>query len=197
VWERARTIGHALVVGFAIAFYGALRQSGSVTQAGAVILPAVVAVVAMVIWETFVTIKERVGFRQRGQVIWQRRARHHLVPLALVPACVLLVSAVGWDHGSGFYQFLRVVTCIAAVAGIAMLWTWDFGWRLALGVIAILYNPLVPVQLGERSYWQVINTLTVGAFGVVMAAAFIEILKPVDESAETADERQPEESSLS
>ena len=69
-----------------------------------------------------------------------------------------------------FYTLLRWVCCAAfaysAITAIQMkrvVWTWIFG------VLAVLFNPLVPVYL-QRATWQIIDWT---AIGVIVVAAIV------------------------
>lgn len=94
-------------------------------------------------------------------------SRPHLIP-ALV-AAAMLVCALG-DHPYGYYQLLRlVVTASAAfVAWIAL--QDDALWAVWLFVlIALLFQPFVPVHLGKPT-WRWVDPIAAGAFLTAIAA---------------------------
>ena len=69
---------------------------------------------------------------------------------------MLLFSALD-SHPYGFYTFLRIVTCIAALHVLYLAiednkekWAWGFGF------IALLFNPIIPFHLG-KDIWQFLD----------------------------------------
>ena len=70
----------------------------------------------------------------------------------LVTGLALLLALA--DMPSGYYRFLRVLVTTCAV--FLAFWTWSRGRNLlalALGVAAILFNPIIPIYLYRRSTW--------------------------------------------
>ncbi len=68
----------------------------------------------------------------------------------------------------GYYLLLRLVLC-----GIALYLLFGAGLRLidwqrwTLGAVAVLYNPLLPIRLGDKGLWTIVNVATLVLFGVV------------------------------
>jgi hypothetical protein len=65
----------------------------------------------------------------------------------------------------GFYMLLRVIICLTAVVGFIRAreeqlktWLWIYG------VLAVLYNPVLPVHLMLRPIWIVANLVTIVLF---------------------------------
>jgi hypothetical protein len=76
-----------------------------------------------------------------------------------VLAAGLLFGALG-RHQYDYYVLLRVATCAAgAYSGYLAAEQGKRPWAWTLGVIAVLFNPLVPVHL-SRSAWQPIDLVT-------------------------------------
>ena len=84
-------------------------------------------------------------------------------------ACTVLVVIGFLDLPYGYYTFLRLCLCGAAVGIIyfahgelheVLLW--------GLGVLAVLYNPIIPVHFGEKSIWIVLNLLTISYFWALL-----------------------------
>jgi hypothetical protein len=82
--------------------------------------------------------------------------------LPAIFACILLLlTFLNWPYG--FYTFLRIV-----VTGISIYYVYclfnikknDF-WFWSLVIIAILFNPLVPIYIGDKSIWGVIDVIVV------------------------------------
>ena len=91
--------------------------------------------------------------------------RSHLIP-AVITALMLFGSLGAWPYG--YYQLLRFVVC-GSGAYIAIIssdsekkWlTWLFG------IIAFLFNPLIPIHL-TREIWQVIDVICALIFFVIL-----------------------------
>ena len=82
--------------------------------------------------------------------------------------CTILVMIGFLDAPYGYYQFLRLCLCGAAVITIYL--TLDDLHALlhwTLGAIAVLYNPIIPVYLGDKSIWIVLNVLTLVTFWAI------------------------------
>jgi hypothetical protein len=80
---------------------------------------------------------------------------------SLVATCAVLLGFT--DLPYGYYMLLRLFLC-----GVSLFFM--FGAHLALadwqrwilGGLAVLYNPIFPVRIGERAIWQIVNVATVG-----------------------------------
>ena len=86
--------------------------------------------------------------------------------------CTILVAIGVLELPYGYYMFLRLCLCGAAIAVIYLafdnlheVFLWLFG------AIAVLYNPIIPIYFGDKSVWIVLNVITIlifwSAFGVV------------------------------
>ena len=61
-----------------------------------------------------------------------------------------------------YYSLLRCVVCICALffvfkatkANVSKMLVWLFGG------ISLLYNPILPIQLNEKSIWMIVNLIT-------------------------------------
>ena len=79
----------------------------------------------------------------------------------LLLAVAIVTTVTGTRIPYGFFVFTRIVTC-AALAGL--LWEKLPIWaKFALLLLAILYNPVVPIHLGKREVWAWINAGTIPA----------------------------------
>ena len=92
-------------------------------------------------------------------------------------AALLLAVAIAVTLGRakipyGFFVFLRIVTC-GALVGLLFeklpIWA-----KFPLLLLAILYNPLVPIHLGSREVWAWINAGTIPALLAPWAAIWIK-----------------------
>ena len=69
----------------------------------------------------------------------------------------------------GFYMLLRAMLCLAAAVGFAAARRrGDLPWTWAYGALAVLYNPVLPVHLGAKGLWILVN---VGTLIVLWAGA--------------------------
>ena len=84
--------------------------------------------------------------------------------LWLVPAamCVLALAPLPY----GYYTLLRLVVCgtsgLIVYLRVRKNGRVD-GWAVAFGVVALLFNPLIPVFL-NREIWMVIDLVVAGTF---------------------------------
>ncbi|MDR9764409.1 hypothetical protein RJJ37_33210 [Rhizobium redzepovicii] len=86
--------------------------------------------------------------------------------LILVPVALLFVALLPLPYG--YYPFLRLVIASSA---IYLAWR-DYkkkdafnGWSLILSMVALLFNPLIPVYL-DRGSWFVIDIAVAGIFAM-------------------------------
>lgn len=77
--------------------------------------------------------------------------------LALAAAAAALLALFGWPYG--YYQLLRFGVCAVAVYGAVLAHrSENAGWTWALGALAVLFNPVVPVFF-DRGVWAVLDVL--------------------------------------
>ena len=63
------------------------------------------------------------------------------------------------DLPDGYYMLLRVITCATCVYSAVKFKTeWT---RWIFGVFAVLYNPVLPVHLGDKGLWSITNLATI------------------------------------
>jgi hypothetical protein len=76
--------------------------------------------------------------------------------LFLLCAGLLLIGMA--DLPIGYYTLLRIVVTIGAIAALVQEFKGDFNfWVIAFGVVAIIFNPLIPVYLHSKNGWQPID----------------------------------------
>lgn len=83
---------------------------------------------------------------------------HKNILLSIAAVMLLLALLDGWEYG--FFTFLRFVvfaTC-GYVAYLALTAEQNPFWVWALGGIAVLFNPFIPIYL-TREVWVVIDFL--------------------------------------
>jgi hypothetical protein len=85
-------------------------------------------------------------------------------PRAILPhivATILLCLAIPWDGPSGFFSILRWVVCAAfALLAIEAYRLKDERWAWIWGVLAGIYNPVVPVN-ASRDLWAAMDLVAI------------------------------------
>jgi hypothetical protein len=83
--------------------------------------------------------------------------------IALVPAVMLVLAVFQMPYG--FYTLLRLVVTIAAavIAWHAVSKSEKPIWAVLMGLIALLFNPIVPVYL-TREIWFFIDLVVAATF---------------------------------
>ena len=62
----------------------------------------------------------------------------------------------------GFYMLLRIIICLTAVVGFLRAQeAKQTNWLWIYGVLAVLYNPVLPVHLMLKPLWILINLVTI------------------------------------
>ena len=86
------------------------------------------------------------------------KEKSQMKTLYLISAGLLFLAIINLPYG--YYTFLRIVVTFTAVYGIIKEYNGelDFG-IIALGLIAVLFNPIIPIHLGEQNIWRVLNLI--------------------------------------
>jgi hypothetical protein len=65
----------------------------------------------------------------------------------------------------GYYNFLRIMVTIGAVLIIIQELKDGTGmWVVIFGIVAVLFNPLIPVYLGKKENWLLIDLISAVLF---------------------------------
>jgi hypothetical protein len=73
---------------------------------------------------------------------------------ALMILCGILLLAGIADMPIGYYTLLRIVVTIGSVTVVvAEMEKGITLWVLAFGLLAILFNPIIPVYLNDKQVW--------------------------------------------
>ena len=73
---------------------------------------------------------------------------------------VAMLAGLG-DMPYGYYTLLRILVCLTGAVGfVAARGQRDERWSWAFGVIAVVYNPLLPLKLGSKPMWIALNAAT-------------------------------------
>lgn len=71
---------------------------------------------------------------------------------------LVAIFAESRDLFDGYYMLLRVITCATCVYSAVKFKTEWAKW--IFGVLAVLYNPVLPVHLSDKDLWSIINFAT-------------------------------------
>ncbi len=79
---------------------------------------------------------------------------------ALLLICAGLLFLGIADLPIGYYTFLRILVTIGSVAVVVTEYENGFNfWVITFGLIAILFNPLIPIYLNDKSAWMPIDII--------------------------------------
>jgi hypothetical protein len=103
----------------------------------------------------------------RGSILVKTEANmnRHILPVCLASAALLLLAPLDWPYG--YYQFLRITIAITAIWLACQVHESSQGYALVLTLVAILYNPILPIYL-DKDVWLPIN-LGTGIFYILFA----------------------------
>lgn len=80
---------------------------------------------------------------------------------ALLLICAGLLLFALFNLPIGYYTFLRIVVTIGAIAVVIKEFDNGLGfWVIAFGLIAILFNPIIPVYLHDKEVWMPIDIIS-------------------------------------
>ena len=83
----------------------------------------------------------------------------------VLPLCAGLLLLGMADLPGGYYLLVRVVVTVGAVWLVVKEPVKDVNlWRVVFGVIAILFNPIIPIYLHDKGVWQVIDLVAAVLF---------------------------------
>ena len=84
--------------------------------------------------------------------------------LASIVCGILLLAGIA-NLPIGYYTFLRIAVTLCA---ISIMVTKDKGmnifWQVLFGITAIIFNPVIPVYLYQKSLWIPIDAAAAAAF---------------------------------
>lgn len=83
--------------------------------------------------------------------------------LLLLTSAALFLGA--FSLPIGYYTLLRILVTISAVLIVINEYKGEVGpFQILFGLLAIVFNPLLPVYLHNKSVWTVIDIVTAGIF---------------------------------
>ena len=80
-------------------------------------------------------------------------------------ACCIILGIALLPITGGFYTLVRIAITIGAV--IAAFQNSIFGintWSIMFGIVAILFNPIIPVYLHDKGAWMMIDIIAMILF---------------------------------
>lgn len=83
----------------------------------------------------------------------------------LLSLCAILLLLCIGDLPIGYYTLVRIVVTIGAVCILLNEPGKDLNfWRVAFGLIAIIFNPVIPVYLHDKAIWLPIDIIAAALF---------------------------------
>lgn len=80
---------------------------------------------------------------------------------SLLLVCAVLLFLGLADLPMGYYKLLRIIVTIGSVAVIVT--EYENGssfWIVTFALIAILFNPVIPIYFGDKSVWMIIDIIS-------------------------------------
>lgn len=108
---------------------------------------------------------------------------------ALIPsiiAVIALLAGVALISGDGFTVIRYVVSIFALIVAVFAWQAGQWWWIIGLAPIAVLWNPVVPIDLGNADVW--LGLQYVAALVFIAAGVFIKV-KEEDKSAAKSSRR--------
>ncbi|MBW6534572.1 MAG: hypothetical protein K0B11_06160 [Mariniphaga sp.] len=85
--------------------------------------------------------------------------------LLLICSGFLLFGLI--DLPIGYYTFLRIIVTIGAITVVVTEFENGINfWVISFGILAILFNPLIPVHLNDKEIWMPIDLIAAALFGI-------------------------------
>ena len=79
---------------------------------------------------------------------------------ALLIICMGLLFIAIFKLPIGYYSFLRIVVTIGSVAVVVTEFNKELNiWVISFGILAILFNPIIPIYFNNRSVWAPIDLI--------------------------------------
>ena len=90
-----------------------------------------------------------------------------MIWLFLVPIALLIIGLA--DLSTGYYTLVRIVVCF--VSALSCYWSYKNDDKVGIatvtfGVLAILFNPFIPVYLHNKRVWLFIDMVAAILLGI-------------------------------
>lgn len=81
-----------------------------------------------------------------------------MIWLFLIPIALLLIGLA--DLPTGYYTLVRIVVCL--ISALSCYWSYKSDDKVGIatvvfGILALLFNPIIPVYLQDKGIWAVID----------------------------------------
>lgn len=88
-----------------------------------------------------------------------------MIFLFILPAAMSLIALASLPYG--YYTLLRIVVFVSGgiIAYMAAQRPATLPWAFAFGLVALLFNPIIPVHL-SREIWQPIDVAVAALYGI-------------------------------
>ena len=85
----------------------------------------------------------------------------------IVPIALLLIGLA--DLPTGYYTLVRIVVCLVSIFASYLSYKSDEKVGIAtvsFDLLAILFNPIIPIYLQDKGIWTVIDLIAAVLFGI-------------------------------
>jgi hypothetical protein len=98
--------------------------------------------------------------------------KYNTKPIAIVCALILFTAVFYWPVK--YYTFLRIVIFLGAILVVIPHNIKQLHWTVIFCIIAVIFNPILPIYLHTKSHWIPIDI----ASGILfLLEAFVKIKK--------------------
>ena len=88
-------------------------------------------------------------------------------PLYILIAILLFIGIASLPVG--YYTFLRIAVFIVSIIGLYKEYQGEIDfWIIGLGLFGILFNPIIPIYIHDKSAWAIIDGIA-GVFFIIKA----------------------------
>ena len=90
-----------------------------------------------------------------------------MIWIFLVPIALLLIGLA--DLPTGYYTLVRIAVCL--VSALSCYWSYKSDEKIGIatvtfGLLALLFNPFIPIYLHDKEIWTVIDIAAAILLGV-------------------------------
>ena len=90
-----------------------------------------------------------------------------MIWIFLIPIALLLIGLA--DLPTGYYTLVRIVVCLVSALSCYLSYKSDEKIGIAtvtFAVLAILFNPIIPIYLQDKGIWTVIDIVAATLLGI-------------------------------
>jgi len=83
--------------------------------------------------------------------------------LLIIISCCLFIGIANLPIG--YFTFLRIITSTGAILIIVKEYNQEINyWIITFAIIAVIFNPIMPIYLNSKAAWTPIDLITGGVF---------------------------------